>query len=44
METIPELLATGFFIGVGWWTSKALFVIAVSKYIGKPIEISKGDN
>jgi hypothetical protein len=42
--TALELLKTGFFLGIGWWTAKAIFVITISKYLGKPIEISTGDN
>lgn len=30
-----DLFAFGFFIGLGWWLSKAIFVIIISKWIAK---------
>ncbi len=42
--SIIQLFKIGFFIGIGWWISKVLFIIAITKYTGKPIELSKGEN
>lgn len=30
-----DLIAVGFFIGLGWWISKAIFVMIISKWIAK---------
>lgn len=38
-----DVFLTGFLFGLGWFGAKALFVVAISKFIGKPIEISKGE-
>jgi len=42
--TTLELLKTGFFLGIGWWLAKIIFIIAVTTFTGKPIEISKEEN
>lgn len=42
--TIWELFKFGFFIGLGWWCSKTLFVFMIHKWIGEPIKLSKGES
>ena len=42
--SIIQLLKIGFFIGLGWWLSKTIFILAITKYTGKPIELSKDEN
>jgi len=38
--TIVGLIGIGFFVGLGWWLSKAIFVVIISKWIAKgPIKL-----
>ncbi len=41
---ITELLKIGFFAGLGWFLSKAVFVIIISKWVvKKPITLETDD-
>lgn len=42
--TSIELLKIGFMVGCGWWISKLIFVVMVTQYTGKNIELSTDEN
>jgi len=42
--SIIELLKIGFFIGVGWWGAKIIFISALSFVLKRPIQISKEES